>query len=361
MAENNPNSVNLRVNGVDYGGWKEVSIGAGIERQARDFSLVITTRWPGSSAEQRRVKPGDLCEVYIGDDLVLTGFVDGTPVKYGAKEAEVGVHGRSKTGDLVDCGAINKPGQWRSSKLEKIAADIAAEYGITVITEVDTGAAISDHQIQVGETAFECIDRMLRIRHVLSTDNEKGELVLIDAGSLRATTTLEYGANILTGDAALDYKNRFSEYQCKGQRAGDDDEFAEDVAEEDASNADANIVRRRVHVMKQTGQADEGTCRDRVEYERAHRAAKSLETTYTVQGWRQGDGTLWLPNMLVRVKDQVIGFDLEMLIAEVDYKLNAQGMIATLKVGPVDGYVSKAARKKKGKTGSSWNDVVPVR
>lgn len=356
-----PNAVNLRVNGVDFAGWKEVSISAGIERQARDFSLGITTRWPGSTAQERRVKPGDLCEVYIGADLVVTGFVDATPVKYGAKDAEVGVQGRSKTGDLVDCGAINKPGQWRNRKLEKIAADLAAVYSIAVITEVDTGAPIIDHQIQVGETAFECIDRMLRIRHVLATDNEKGELVFIEAGSQRASTALELGKNILGGDAPLDYKHRFSEYQCKGQRSGDDDEFAEDVAEEDASITDGNIGRRRLLVLKQSGQADEGTCRDRVEYERAHRAAKSLETTYTVQGWRQGSGELWKPNMLVRVKDSLIGFDAEMVIAEVGYKLGSAGMISTLKVGPVDGYVSKAARKKKGKTGSSWNDAVPIR
>jgi prophage tail gpP-like protein len=211
----------------------------------------------------------------------------------------------------------------------------------------------------VGETAFESIDRMLRIRHVLATDNEKGELVFIEAGSERADTDLELGMNILSGDAGLDYKDRYSEYRCKGQRAGDDEEFAEEVAEEDAAIGDVNIGRKRVLVMKQHGQADEGTCRDRVEYERAHRAAKSLQTTYTVQGWRQGSGALWKPNLLVRVKDPVIGFDAEMLIAEVDYKLNAAGMIATLKVGPVDGYVSKAARKKKGKTGSSWNDLKP--
>ncbi len=48
-----------------------------------------------------------------------------------------------------------------------------------------------------------------------------------------------------------------------------------------------------------------GTCQDRALYERAHRAAKALEATYTVAGWRQGDGQLWMPNLLVRVREPV--------------------------------------------------------
>ena len=57
-----------------------------------------------------------------------------------------------------------------------------------------------------------------------------------------------------------------------------------------ASLADASSKRFRVLVLKQVGHADAGTCQDRALYERAHRAAKALETTYTVAGWRQSDG-----------------------------------------------------------------------
>ena len=271
------NTVRLTVSGQDYGGWKEVSISAGIERQARDFTLSVTDRWPGATDIPRRIRPGDLCEVFIGADKVLTGFVDGTPVSYDARQVTVGVKGRSKTADLVDCSAINSPGQWRGQKLERIAADMASPYGIQVVTETATGAAIADHQIQQGETVFESIDRMLRIRHLLATDDEHGRLVFIEPGKTRAVTALVMGGpdgNIKSASTDLDNKDRFSEYVCKGQRAGDDDSWGEQVSEETATIADTAIKRRRVLVMKQSGQADEGTCRDRVEYERAHRAAK---------------------------------------------------------------------------------------
>ena len=116
------NAVRLLVNGTEYGGWKSVRIAAGIERQARDFDLDVTDRWPGQTEIPRRIQPGDPCQVFIGDDLVLTGYVDATPIRYDGKSVTVGVKGRSKTADLVDCcpmpsgnstaPALGAGGQW---------------------------------------------------------------------------------------------------------------------------------------------------------------------------------------------------------------------------------------------------------
>ena len=254
--------------------------------------------------------------------------------------------------------------QWRSPQLEHSAAALAAPYGVRVVAEVDTGKAIADHQVQQGESVFESIDRMMRLRQVLSTDNGHGDLVLITVASGgRATTALELGVNIKSGSAELDYKGVFSDYIVKGQRAGDDESFAGDVAEGEGTSvaADSRSKRRRVLVIKQSGQADEGTCQERANYERAHRAAKALQTSYTVVGWRQQDGTLWQPNQLVRVRDPIIGFDADMLVAEVAWVLDDKGLRTEVRVGPPDGYVNKvgqlkAAKRQKG-GGEAWSDV----
>ncbi|MEZ2293100.1 phage baseplate assembly protein [Variovorax sp. RCC_210] len=397
--------VRLVVNGVEFGGWKNVRIESGIERQARSFDLEVTDRWPGATDIPRRIRAGDSCELYIGADRVATGYVDATPIRYDGHSVTVGVRGRSKTADLVDCCPIQgskgggggeaakgnrwkklgvqsidgkggaapaaravpgnasggSGGQWRGQKLEQIAADMAAPYDVKVVAEVDTGASIA-HQVQQGETVFESIDRMLRMRHCLATDNAMGELVFVVAGSGgKATTALEFGGNILAGEAELDFKKVFSEYICKGQRSitsqqTDENEEGDDVESAVTSSVgtsaavtDDRVGRRRVLVLKQSGQADEGTCGDRVAFERAHRAAKALETLYTVAGWRQDSGDLWLQNQSVRVVDGLIGFDTEMLIAEVRLLLDEQGLRTELKVGPVDGYVSAAQKKQKGK------------
>lgn len=400
--------VRLVVGGIQFGGWKNVRIETGIDRQARSFDLEVTDRWPGSTDVPRRVKPGDACALYIGEDRVATGYIDGTPIRYDATSVTVGIRARSKTADLVDCcpeqgskgggstapasgnvwaklgiqsidgkgtaAAPSKPvkanakggagGQWRGVKLEQIAADMASPYGVTVLAEVDTGAALA-HQVQQGETVFESIDRMLRLRHCLASDNAMGDLVFIVAGSGgRASTVLELGRNIRAGDTQLDFKGVYSEYVCKGQKSitsqqTDEDESGEDVdtavtssISSSATVTDSRVGRRRLLVLKQSGQVDDGTCADRVRFERAHRAAKALETVYTVDGWRQADGALWVQNQIVRVIDPVIGFDTEMLIAQVVHLLDEQGQRTELKVGPLDGYVSAAQKKQKPAKGS---------
>ncbi|CAO3451832.1 Phage tail protein Mup44, P [Azospirillum argentinense] len=364
------NAVRLLVNGTDFGGWKSVSISAGIDRQARDFDLSVTDRWPGSDVP-RRIAPGDECQVFIGADLVLTGYVDTTPISYDAKSVTVGVKGRSKTADLVDCSAIHEPGQFKGRKVEQIAAELAAPYGVAVLAAVDTGAPIADHQVQQGETVFESIDRLLKLRALLSTDDAEGRLVLTRAATARAATDLVVGENILTGSTDLDCKDRFSEYRIKGQRAADDDDddgddegggpdigallgAAAPTSQVMAVQADTAIRRRRVLVIVADGQPDGGTARERARWEAAHRAGKSFEATYTVQGWRQGDGRLWVPNALVRVRDPVIGFDVDMLVSAVSYSLSEAGSVTTLTVAPQAAYeLLPEPPKAKGKKGAA--------
>lgn len=373
--------VKLVIGGTEFGGWKSVRIGAGIERVARDFDLEVTSQWPGSNIA-RRITPGQACEVYIGNDKLVTGYIDATPISYDGKTIKVGIKGRSKTADLVDCCPLNmlpaggwgevdngKTGPrtltqaaatlWQKTKLEVIAAYLAKPYKVAVKTEVDTGAKILSFGIEQGETIFECIDRMMRTNHVLATDNGNGDLVFIKAGSGgECATPLVLGGNIRSASAALDYKAVFSRYTCNGQRAVDDGANEDaDTASSQAATVDDDSVfaktRMRALVLKQSGQVNEGTCRDRVIYEKEHRAAKALETNYVVSGWRQEDGTLWLPNKMVPVRDDLIGFDTKLLIVEVHWLLDEQGMRTELRVGPKSGYLTKT-EKKPGKT---WDEV----
>lgn len=377
------NDVSLVINGEAFGGWLSVRMEAGIERQARSFALEVTDRWAGL-VQSRRVRPGQACEVYIGTDRVLTGHVDATPVEYDGTRIKLSVQGRSKTADLIDCSPITPPNQWRGKKLEAIASALAAPYGVEVINNTDTGAPFADFTLVSCDSVFDTIDRMMRLRHVLSSDDEYGRMVLIDVGALRATTALELGKNVLGASCKLDFKDVFTQYVCVAQRPIGDAEAPEAGAEEEGEVSDAhdgpepeNLIefariastsaaqllgRRRLLVVKAGGQADKGNCQDRVEYERAHRQAKALETAYTVSGWRQASGELWQPNMLVQVSDSVVGLDQQMLIAELAYILDDSGLRTELRVGPVDGYVTKAAKtQKKRGGGSDWSDATPAR
>lgn len=319
------NAVSLIVGGMRHEGWTRVRVTAGIERVARDFAIDVTYRWPGQGLKTRVCKPFDPCVLMIGTDRILTGYIDATPISYDARSVTMGLSGRSKTADLADCSAADAPGQWNGQKVEAIAKALAAPYGVAVRAEADTGEAVSDHQVQQGETAFESLDRLLKQRQLLATDDGNGNLVFIKPGTLRATTALVSGQNIKSASFPCDWRDRFSNYVCKGQGSGSDDAFGANVSEAFGEAKDEAVSRYRMIVLQQSGQADGLSCAERAKYERDLRAARSETATVTVQGWRQADGTLWQPNMLVAFKDAFFQIDKTMLITEVTYSLDSSG------------------------------------
>ncbi|WP_278646727.1 phage baseplate assembly protein [Pandoraea pnomenusa] len=360
--------VTLTVDGMDYGGWKEVSIGAGVERQARDFDLGITWRWPGSTEQIRPVRHGARCEVRIGRDLVVTGWVDSSPIRYNKTEATMRITGRSLTADLVDCCPDDKPGQWNGQRIEQVVRSLVSPYGIKVVNEGRDSTVIPNHTVKPGETIFESIDRLLTVSRLFSTDDGQGRLVMARPGSAgRAADRLVLGENIREGEASLDFSRVFSEYVAKGQRAEQDDDESVDAAEVVGSSADDRIGRRRRLVINEAGQVTKDLAQWRADWEREHRISKALEATYQVQGWRQTNGALWVPNLIVRVVDPVIGFDRDMLIAEVTYsRRRSGGTIATLMVAPPDGFEPepndkrKRMKVKKGKKGDNFEYLLPA-
>lgn len=194
-------NVTLRVNGREWGGWTSVRIGAGIERIARDFSVEITREWPGgegSNSLQPKVKNGDKVEVLIGDDLVITGWVEATPVRYDARSISTGISGRSLTADLIDCSA--EPTQFNGQSLVQVAAALAKPFGISVVDSGAPAAAIPGVQPDHGETVIEVLNKMLGQQQALAYDDPKGRLVIGVPGSTRAHTALVLGQNVISCD-----------------------------------------------------------------------------------------------------------------------------------------------------------------
>lgn len=359
------NVVTLTVDGQDYNGWKEIQIGAGIERLARDFSLSVTWRWPGSAEQPVRIRQGARCEVRIGRDLVLTGYVFATPIRYSATEVTVSVTGRSLTADLIDCTVDEKPGQWRGQSVAEIVRALAGSYGVAVVDEIRDGAVVADHSVEPTETVFESIDRLLSLSELFATDDGRGRLVMARPGSEgRAADALVLGENIKEGDAALDFANLYSEYRCVGQRSGSDEEFAAAASEVSARVTDGRVERRRMLKVNPSGQLTPALAQRRVEWERDYRLSRALKVSYVVQGWRQSDGSLWRANLVARVRDDLIGFDRDMLIVEVSYVLGDGGMVSRMTLAPPEGYIpepthKKGRKRKKGKGGDAFEYLLP--
>lgn len=371
------NKVTIRFGGKIYGGWKSVKISISMNQIARAFGLSVTDKFPGN-LDFHRLRNGDLVQLYIGEDLVCTGYIDEVKVNYNGKQITVDVQGKSKTVDLVECcpvakygvGAkkdenawkgvvIGKDGQkkevppsaiqttsWKNLKTSEIMASLAAPYGIAVHSIGEVGDKLTNHTVVPGETVKESINRLITKDNLVVMDDEAGDLVIVEPGD--CTDALELGKNILSGEAKYDASKLFSRYVVLGQHSGTDTDFGRS-ASEDKGIVDSELVTRpRLKVIKDQGQSGKMTCGKRADFERRYNEAQYKKATYTVQGWRQSDGSLWKVNARIFVDDKLLKIDNDLIISNLGFSLTSAGATTTLTVVMLDGYKREGSKTSHG-------------
>ena len=362
------NRVSLEVNGVRYEGWKQVRIRHSIEQLAGAFSLGITDRWPGQT-DSWAIPAGAACTVKIGQDVMITGYVDIPKVKLSPTEHDINVEGRDRTGDLVDCSA--PPREWVGLPFEQIAVDLCAPFGIEINAQLETGPGgykakkpgkgkakhakagkggglLPRKASNSGETVHKLLEKLAKIQGVLLVSDRVGGLMITRAGlNGRCTDVLEFGGNLKEIEFEQSFANLYSEITVKGQTHGATGGTTGVVSGAQRVKAvatvkraavapgttvrNASIQRYRPLIIIAEDQADAKRCADRAQWEAGTREAKSKKLTCKVQGWRQSDGTLWTINTLVRLKCPYVREDEDMLVSAVEYSLDITGgTVATL-------------------------------
>ena len=208
----NKNTVQLKVNSSNtYNYWSSVSITSEINALSRTFQLDITPKVYAQS-EIPKFTSGDEIQLTIGDDLVLTGFIDSTPISYNGTSVTASVVGRSKTEDLVDCNVapqgydlssiknnswtknINggktfvEPNitkavtQFKNIPLKLAVSQLIAPYGIKLVCESNNAAVNSNvhSTVKNSETVFKAIQNLTKSLGLYFMDDEYGNLIITD-------------------------------------------------------------------------------------------------------------------------------------------------------------------------------------
>lgn len=339
------NTVKVLAGGQVLTGWNQVRVTRGIERLPSDFTVTLADVVP---AEMQAViiKPGDSFQLYIGDDLVITGYVDKVVPGYSARQHWIRVCGRSRCSDLVDCSAEWPGGQISGANAQVIAQKLASVYGkagegIEVTTSISDLPIIPQFNLFFGESAFEIIERISRYSAALVYDLPTGGLHLARVGTTVATGGVAEGANVQAAWVEAASDGVYSEYVALLQSM----EVLGDQG--DGGNVyftatDLNVTRhRRLYMIAETGIGGLSTLQQRAEWEAARRFGRSLVVRVEVDTWRDGAGKLWEPNTLVPV--DLPGLKLpsvNLLLGEVSYSLDDErGHIAELTLMPPDAFL----------------------
>lgn len=330
----------LKVDGTLYGGWQDIRIRRSIEQIAGTFELSVTERWSGQSTP-RPIRPGAECQVLIDGKPVITGYVDDVNISYDANSHTVSVSGRDKTGDLVDCTAINF--HFPNQTILTIAERLCQQFCIAVSAQTDVGGKFSTYVQNPGDSVFSALDGAAKIRGVLLLSDGNGGLVIARAGTTRLSALLATGANIIACSASFSHKDRFSEYTVTSHQEAQDevqggDPYPKTAFHIAAKSQDPIVQRYRPLTIIADKLIDRKQTQERADYERNVRYGKSQPIQYSVQGWRYDDENIWPINRLVPVKDDLLGVDADLLITGVDLLLNDSGTRTELTLMPREGF-----------------------
>lgn len=377
----NDNEVSLTIGGSVFKNWTSFIITTELNTISPAFSVGVIS---DNVSLRSLFKIGADVQVRIGKDLVLTGYIEQTPVSYSATSANVGIAGRSKTCDLIDCTVMIKSDdilchapnskdlvkssdvastEFKNTSIEDIISKLIAPYDISLVKKIkieenkpDPLANKINFSAKNEDTVLKALQNLTSSANLLFYGNENGELVVTDKGYLSAKDSLKLGENVLSANASFDATKIFKYYRVVGQGKGSTGKTGSAVSTYNYIAEDSVITRTRLLTTKMEGSADLAKCKTTAEGDRDYAKSQFYKITYKVQGWRQSNGDLWQINSLVSIKDDFLGIkndfknkdnDVKFLITKVVFNLSeTEGMTTIIDVVPPAGWRLKTEKDK---------------
>lgn len=300
-------TVTVEVNGKEFRWWEGVTIDLELTNITREFAVSFTQDFSREtpSAFDGLPRVGDEVKLWVGEDLLCTGYITKSQSSYSSSSVTLSINGASKTIDLVECTLpIGAKHRVSSVSLKDGVEMLVKNYGIKVVDEVKSSKKVS-LDVSPTKKIKSALEELIQGQSIILTDNGNGDLVMTTAGKGGlAHDALKLGRNVLEGSRSVDGKSLYSQYVVVGQSTNGNSDKAV-TANQTKASASIDGVRKRECVYQQSGDANMGAMLQRATLLKNHAIGASETYEYTAQGWRQSNGDLWSPNTTVQVYDDI--------------------------------------------------------
>ncbi|ODU84509.1 MAG: hypothetical protein ABT10_03015 [Novosphingobium sp. SCN 63-17] len=307
-------------NGLEFQGWEEIEL----TLRAEGFPPSFRVR--ASVSGTLAVKEGDSCSVRLGNDTVITGYIDFIRDYGDASNHSIEISGRGKTQDLVDCGAEWPSHQMINGNALTVSSQLATVYGISVVLAggSSAGPTIPQWALNYGDTAAAIIQRVARNAGLLAYEDHLGRLILAGAGTRRASSGIAWGVNVEQWSVERSMDQRFSDYVVTSVTA--DTQGAIGGSDFTYLRKDPGVPRHRLTYLMTEYMAEnpQDFTAKRADWEAARRAGRSNVVTAVVDSWRDDADALWSPNTLIPITLPGVKAGQNWIIAEVTYRRDGQ-------------------------------------
>jgi prophage tail gpP-like protein len=356
-----PDEVTIQVGPTRFQGWQTVSITKSCETMPNSWALTASAQFLGDDKALAGTKPGQACLIYIGSDLVITGWIDRRSISIDAHNHTIMLSGRGITRNLVDCAAdlVNDPalkgGQTNSTSLLDLAQKLSNAYGITVrmgVAGMDPGVAIPQYQVRLADTPYSIIESAARYAGFLVYEDSKGLLVLDRVGTQAHGSGFSLPGHVESMNAELSVDQRYSQYVVVWSGV---DQYLQlgALINQRATKEDSNVGEHRLKIIvseqvapspgspaiQPDPGAQDAIASQRANWEWARRIGRSQAVSITCDSWRDTKNVLWTPNWLAPIEAPAAGVaGVTWVIGTVTYRKDMSGTHADLILMPRDAF-----------------------
>lgn len=318
--------VSLVVGGKALQGWQSVAITRSAEAAAISFSLEATN--PAWTADARAVREGGLVQIRAtpdigigargGGDLFCTGYADEYESETGpGASRHVGITGRSKAGDAIDC----PPAKHKTGLIEKKdllgAAKELDEFGIGFFTD-ETLRKIPMVQHVPGQSIFATLEREARREALLLIGQPDGRVKITRGGKGRHAGALVEGEPpVQNMKLRLSIKHKRSHVHVHGQQSLGTGKKALRQRE---TEEDKSVKRYRPEILFHEGTDTSRELKRRAKWQQLRRSGSGISMIITVDTWRDEAGRPWEPGHLIAVVKPTDDINQDLAISTVTFR-----------------------------------------
>lgn len=329
MANQSETAV-LSVGGKQYSGWTSVMLRRIYGGACSDFEFTATEQMDTGMQDfaSWKINPGDSCTITLAGILAFTGYVFRRLPAFNSKQHGLQIIGRSLTADAVDSSAVVNGGQYKGYTFQALASALCKQAGVNLVingSSSDLSRPFPQFSIAYGETVFQAVERLARLRGLHITDDAKGNWVaeVFDPKSANKGQLIE-GSNLVEARASIDGSRSFNIVNIVSQRPGNDQTNGTASRDVSASltNSNARATRRIIMIMDEPGSAQDAVTR--TNHEMAYNATDLVDARCVVQGWQSAPGTLWDIGQNYSVKSPMLDLDRTLSSRQVIYRQSSE-------------------------------------
>jgi prophage tail gpP-like protein len=270
----------------------------------------------------RQFGPGDRVQIWLGNTMVIDGFLEHRQISYSATQHSVELMGVNYTGPVTRSSVDTQTGNFDNMNVLQVAQKVLAPYavGVRVIGAINMLPFVK-LQNQPGEHIWDFIERIARPRGIIvGNDGFTNMLMVGPNGAPIVEQQLIEGANVKKCQAIFHKSTSYTQITTIGQTAGSDEQSGTAASEQEGDAPGPGYINSKIIVPSEQPVWGKSELVDRAKWEALWEGSDQFQVYMTVWGWYRAPGKLWWPFDNVSVYSPMVPVDTPMAIQTVTFK-----------------------------------------